>query len=52
MAPNCSADVQAVIGHIDSVFSGKDEAAIDSILKMFNLTDLKPHLDDAAGARE
>ena len=52
MAANCSADVQAVIAHIDSVFTGKNQKAIDTILEMFNMTSLSNHLDDAAGARE
>ena len=52
MAPNCSADVQAVIGHVDKVFSGKNQKAINSLLKVFNMTELSNHLDDAAGARK
>ena len=52
MAANCSADVQAVIAHIDSVFTSKNQKAINTILEMFNMTSLSNHLDDAAGARE
>ncbi|KAH9943173.1 peptidase S28 [Epithele typhae] len=50
MAKNCSADVQAVIAHIDSVFSSKNQKSINSLLAMFNMTPLASHLDDAAGA--
>ncbi|TBU33004.1 peptidase S28, partial [Dichomitus squalens] len=50
MPSNCSADVQAVIAHVDSVFSSKSEAAINELLLVWNFTTLRPHLDDAAGA--
>ena len=50
MASNCSADVQAVIAHIDSVFTSNNTGAINTILDMFNMTELSNHLDDAAGA--
>jgi len=48
MPQNCSADVQAVIGHIDSVFTSGNDTAIDEIKELFsmNLT----HLDDFASA--
>lgn len=51
MAKNCSADVQAAIAKIDSVFTSNDTQGIDAILTLFNMTALKDHLDDAAGAR-
>lgn len=51
MPKNCSADVEAVISHIDSVFSGKNQKLINQTLALFGLSDLRPHLDDAAGAR-
>ncbi|KAH9920151.1 peptidase S28 [Fomitopsis serialis] len=48
MPQNCSADVQAVIGHIDSVFTSGNDTAINEIKGLFdmNLT----HLDDFASA--
>ncbi|OCH84125.1 peptidase S28 [Obba rivulosa] len=48
MPSNCSADVAAVITHIDSVFSSGDQAQIKEIEKTFNMT--LSHLDDFAGA--
>ncbi|RDX52320.1 peptidase S28 [Lentinus brumalis] len=50
MPRNCSADVQAAIAKIDSVFTSNDEKEIDAILTLFNMTTLSDHLDDAAGA--
>ncbi|RPD60565.1 peptidase S28 [Lentinus tigrinus ALCF2SS1-7] len=50
MPKNCSADVQAAIKKIDSVFMSNDTKEIDAILTLFNMTALKEHLDDAAGA--
>ncbi len=50
MPVNCSADVEAVITHIDQVFSGRDQKAINEIKDMFGLT-VMTHLDDVAGAR-
>ena len=52
MPKNCSADVQAVIAHIDSVFTSGNHREINTILKLFNMTELSNHRDDAAGARE
>ncbi|KAH9858662.1 peptidase S28 [Lenzites betulinus] len=49
MAPNCSADVQAVIAHIDEVFTFGSKQEINNIKAMFNMSALT-HLDDAAGA--
>ncbi|KAI0645171.1 peptidase S28 [Trametes meyenii] len=49
MAKNCSSDVQAVIGHIDSVFTFGTKKEIESIKAFFNMTALE-HLDDVAGA--
>ena len=51
MPANCSADVQAVIAHIDEVFSGTNTTAINQIKDLFGLGVLS-HLDDAASARE
>ncbi len=50
MPKNCSADVQAVIAHVDSTFTGQNQKEIDRILKIFDFTGLA--LDDAASARE
>ncbi|KAG6918838.1 hypothetical protein DXG01_011243 [Tephrocybe rancida] len=49
MPQNCSADVQAVIGHIDEVFSGGNATAIKAIKDNFGLGAMT-HLDDVAGA--
>jgi len=50
MPKNCSADVQAVIKHVDTVFRGKNVKAINAIKENFNMTELK-QLDDVSGAR-
>lgn len=50
MPSNCSADVQAVISHIDTTFRGNNTAAIQTIKENFGLEKLS-HLDDVAGAR-
>ncbi|KAF9450668.1 hypothetical protein P691DRAFT_809949 [Macrolepiota fuliginosa MF-IS2] len=49
MPQNCSADVQAAIAHIDKVFSGTNNTAIQEIKELFGLGDMT-HLDDVAGA--
>ncbi|KIY73984.1 peptidase S28 [Cylindrobasidium torrendii FP15055 ss-10] len=49
MPSNCSADVAAVIAHVDEVFSGNDTAAIDGLKANWGLGGLT-HLDDVAGA--
>ncbi|KAJ8495908.1 hypothetical protein ONZ45_g12655 [Pleurotus djamor] len=49
MPVNCSADVEAVITHIDRVFSGRDQVAIKQIKDNFGLGAMT-HLDDVAGA--
>ncbi|KAL1741263.1 serine carboxypeptidase S28-domain-containing protein [Schizophyllum fasciatum] len=49
MPKNCSADVQAVIRHIDDVFTSKNETAIQEVKDSFGLGEMK-HLDDVAGA--
>ncbi|KAJ6616277.1 peptidase S28 [Mycena sp. CBHHK59/15] len=49
MPANCSADVEAVIAHIDQVFTGKDQKSIQSIKSSFGMGDVT-HLDDVAGA--
>ena len=51
MPKNCSADVQAVIAHIDSVFTSGNQKEINSIKALFNMSALT-HLDDVAGARK
>ncbi|KAH9839143.1 peptidase S28 [Rhodofomes roseus] len=48
MPQNCSADVQAVIAHIDSVFDSTNYTAIDEIKTMFNMN--LTNLDDFASA--
>lgn len=52
MPKNCSSDVQAVIQHVDSVFTSKDKSAINQLLSVWNFTLLANHLDDAAGSRK
>lgn len=49
MAKNCSADVEAVIAHVDKVFTGNNQTAINEIKSLFGLESLT-HLDDVAGA--
>ncbi|KAF7294367.1 hypothetical protein HMN09_01166000 [Mycena chlorophos] len=49
MPANCSADVEAVIAHIDEVFMGSDEKAIQEIKTAFGMGDVT-HLDDVASA--
>lgn len=51
MPQNCSADVEAVIAHIDRVFTSKNTKEINSIKALFNMSALT-HLDDVAGARK
>jgi len=51
MPQNCSADVQAVVAHINKVFMSKETEAIKKIKNNFGLGGLS-HLDDVAGARE
>jgi hypothetical protein len=51
MPQNCSADVQAVIAHVDEVFTGNDTDAIQELKELFGLGGVS-HLDDAAGACE
>jgi hypothetical protein len=50
MPSNCSADIQVVISHIDTAFTGKNITAIQSIKENFGLGNMT-HLDDVAGAR-
>lgn len=49
MPKNCSADVQAVIGYVDKVFSGRNQTEISRVKNIFGLGELT-HLDDVAGA--
>lgn len=51
MPKNCSSDVQAVISHIDKVFTFGPKSEITKIKATFGLQNLT-HLDDVAGARE
>ncbi|KAG6896631.1 hypothetical protein C0992_007037 [Termitomyces sp. T32_za158] len=49
MPANCSADVQAVIAHVDNTFTGKNTSAIQALKETFGLGNMT-HLDDVAGA--
>lgn len=51
MPANCSADIQAVIAHVDEVFSGQNTTAINQLKDLFGLGSLS-HLDDVVNARE
>ena len=51
MPQNCSADVQAVIAHIDDVFEAGNQTEIDAIKANFGLSDLE-FLDDVVGSRK
>jgi len=51
MPANCSADVQAVVAHVDGVLSGKNTTAISQLKDVFGLGGLS-HLDDVASARK
>ncbi|KAJ3735180.1 peptidase S28 [Lentinula guzmanii] len=50
MPANCSADVEAVIAHVDEVFSGNDTTAIQVLKDNWGLGEMT-HLDDVAGFR-
>lgn len=50
MPQNCSADIQAVIAHLDSVFSENDPSQVEQVLSLFGLEALAPHVDDVASA--
>jgi hypothetical protein len=49
MAKNCSADVQAVIAHVDQVLGTGTPEDIHSLMATFGMEDLT-HVDDFAGA--
>ncbi len=49
MPQNCSADVEAVIAHIDQVFTSGTKTQISQLKAMFGWQNMT-HLDDAAGA--
>ncbi|TCD70022.1 hypothetical protein EIP91_005274, partial [Steccherinum ochraceum] len=49
MPANCSADVQAVIGHMDQVFGSNNTAAIDELKASFGMAEMM-HLDDVVDA--
>ncbi|KAF5392923.1 hypothetical protein D9757_001233 [Collybiopsis confluens] len=48
MPANCSADVEAVIAHIDQVFTSSNTAAIQALKDNWGLGEMT-HLDDVAG---
>ena len=50
MPQNCSADVQAVIAHVDEVLTSGTDDEIRKLKANFGMEDLT-HLDDIAGAR-
>jgi hypothetical protein len=50
MPKNCSADIEAIISHIDQVFMRGTTSQINEIKANFGLQNLT-HLDDLAGAR-
>lgn len=49
MPANCSADVQAVIAHVDQVFTNGTDVEIQTLKENWGLGDMS-HLDDVAGA--
>ncbi len=49
MPANCSADVQAVIAHVDKIFNGRNTAAIQALKDNWGLGNLS-HVEDVAGA--
>ncbi|KAF4563063.1 hypothetical protein EYR36_003502 [Pleurotus pulmonarius] len=49
MPRNCSADIQAVIAHVDEVFGGDNTTAIDELKANFGMSGVK-HVKDVAGA--
>ncbi|KAF8180113.1 serine carboxypeptidase S28-domain-containing protein [Pholiota molesta] len=49
MPKNCSADIQAVIAHVDQTLSGRNATAIQAIKDNWGLG-VMTHLDDVAGA--
>lgn len=50
MPQNCSADVEAVIAHVDEVFTSGSAKEIAALKATFGMSDM-PHLDDVAGSR-
>lgn len=50
MAKNCSADVQAVVAHVDSVYASGNKTAMNALQAQFGLSELE-HFDDFADAR-
>lgn len=50
MPQNCSADVQAVITHLDAILSGNNQQEIYEVLDKFGLQSMVAHPDDAAAA--
>ncbi|KAE9409902.1 hypothetical protein BT96DRAFT_460529 [Gymnopus androsaceus JB14] len=49
MPANCSADVEAVIAHVDQVFTSNDTTAIQVVKDNWGLGEMT-HLDDVAGS--
>lgn len=50
MPANCSADIEAVIAHVDSVIASNDSTQINTLKSTFGLQGLS-HNDDFAAAR-
>lgn len=51
MPKNCSADVEAVIAHVDKILTGTNKTAITVLKESFGMGDVT-HLDDFASVRE
>ena len=51
MPSNCSADVQAVIAHVDETFTKGSPAEIQALKDNWGLG-VMTHLDDVAGSRK
>ena len=51
MPSNCSADVQAVIAHVDETFTKGSSAEIQALKDNWGLG-VMTHLDDVAGSRK
>ena len=49
MPANCTADVNAVIEHVDSILAGGDNSTIQAMKANFGLQDIV-HVDDFAAA--
>ena len=49
MPQNCSADIQAVIAHVDQVFTSGTTSQINALKANWGMQEVT-HLDDVAGA--